>query len=65
MTDWVPWFRTQLQASAYGFLWAFEQVPPDQWQRLPADARYMGTWPPLRHLWHVTGYEKMLVVPSI
>ena len=65
MTDWVAWFRTQLQASADGFIWAFEQVPADQWQHLPSNATYMGTWPPLRHLWHVTGYEEMLVVPSM
>jgi hypothetical protein len=25
----------------------------------------MGTWTPLRHLWHVIGYEEMLVVPSM
>ena len=28
MTDWVAWFRYQLQASADGFVWAFSQIPP-------------------------------------
>ena len=65
MTDWVSWFHTQLQASADGFVWAFEQIATDHWHRLPPDARYMGTWTPLRHVWHVTGYEEMIVVPSM
>lgn len=65
MTDWVRWFQTQLQASADGFVWAFEQINPEQWHRLPPDASYMGTWTPLRHVWHVTGYEEMIVVPAM
>lgn len=65
MTDWVTWFRQQLQASADGFVWAFEQLPVDQWHLLPPNADSMGTWTPLRHVWHVTGYEEMLVVPSM
>ena len=28
MTDWVAWFRYQLQASADGFVWAFSQISP-------------------------------------
>lgn len=65
MTDWVSWFHTQLQASADGFVWAFEQIATDHWNRLPPDASYMGTWTPLRHVWHVTGYEEMIVVPAM
>lgn len=65
MTDWVRWFQTQLQASADGFVWAFAQINPEQWHRLPPDASYMGTWTPLRHVWHVTGYEEMIVVPAM
>jgi hypothetical protein len=26
---------------------------------------YLGTWPPARHVWHVTEYEKCLVIPSM
>jgi len=26
MTNWASWFRAQLQSSADGFVWAFEQI---------------------------------------
>ena len=29
MTNWASWFRQQLQSSADGFVWAFEQIAPD------------------------------------
>ena len=65
MTDWVAWFRYQLQASADGFVWAFAQIPAALREGLPPDPDYLGTWPPTRHLWHVTEYERCLVIPSM
>lgn len=65
MTDWVPWFRYQLQASADGFVWAFSQIKPSFRENLPPMPGYLGTWPPARHIWHVTEYEKCLVIPSM
>jgi hypothetical protein len=65
MTDWVTWFRYQLQASADGFAWAFSQIPPALREKLPPDPDYLGTWQPVRHVWHVTEYERCLVIPSM
>jgi hypothetical protein len=65
MTDWVAWFRYQLKASADGFEWAFSQIPPALLDQLPPEPGYLGTWTPARHVWHVTGYEKALVIPSM
>ena len=65
MTDWVVWFRYQLQASADGFAWAFSQIPLEMRESLPPGPKYLGTWPPARHVWHVTEYERCLVIPSM
>ena len=65
MTDWVTWFRYQLQASADGFVWAFSQISPSLRESLPPAADYLGAWPPARHVWHITEYEKCLVIPSM
>ena len=65
MTDWVPWFRYQLQASADGFAWSLSQISPALLDQQPVDPDYMGTWPPLRHVWHVTEYERCLALPSM
>ena len=65
MTDWVPWFRYQLQASAEGFVWAYSQIDPSVRESLPPYSDYLGTWPPARHIWHVTEYERCLVLPSM
>ena len=65
MTDWANWFRYQLQASGDGFDWAFEQLPLEWHYRLPPSPKYMGTWEPIRHVWHVLGYERDLVIPSM
>jgi hypothetical protein len=65
MTDWVSWFRYQLQASADGFVWAFSKISPSLRESLPPDPDYLGTWPPARHVWHVTEYERCLVIPSM
>jgi hypothetical protein len=65
MTEWVPWFRRHLQASADGFVWAYEQIPEELLYRLPPAPGYLGTWPPTRHVWHVAEYERCLVIPSM
>jgi hypothetical protein len=65
MTDWATWFRYQLQASADGFAWAFMQLSPSLHKGLPPEPAYLGTWSPARHLWHVTEYERWLVIPSM
>ena len=65
MTDFVAWFRYQLKASADGFEWAFSQIPSAFLEQLPPDPGYLGTWSPARHVWHVTEYERCLVLPSM
>jgi hypothetical protein len=65
MTDWVPWFRYQLKASADGFEWAFSQIPSALHEQLPPEPDYMGTWPPARHVWHVAEYERSVVIPTM
>lgn len=65
MTDWVTWFRYQLQASADGLVWGVEQLDPTYYTLLPPAPSYLGTWQPARHLWHVTEYERCLVIPSM
>ena len=65
MTDWVSWFRTQLQTSGDGFVWAYRQIPFSHQLQVPPGPTYLGTWEPARHLWHVTEYERCLVLPSM
>jgi hypothetical protein len=65
MTEWVAWFHYQLQASADGLLWAFSQIPTRLRDQLPPDPAYLGTWTPVRHVWHITEYERCLVLPSM
>ena len=65
MTDWVSWFHYQLQASADGLIWAFSQISPAFRENLPPEPEYFGTWPAVRHVWHVTEYERCLVIPSM
>ena len=61
----TAWFRAQLQSSADGFVWAFEQIAPELRDKLPPRPGYLGTWPPIRHVWHVALYERTLVIPSM
>jgi hypothetical protein len=63
--DWTAWFRYQLQATADGFAWALKTIEPDCHFRLPPEPGYLGTWPPARHVWHVTEYERCLALPSM
>lgn len=65
MTNWTAWFRNQLQASGDGFVWAFGQIDADLHKHLPPRPSYLGLWPPARHVWHVTEYERCLAVPSM
>ena len=65
MTDWAKWFSYQLQASAEGFTWAFSQIPPALLNQLPPDPGYLGTWSPVRHVWHITEYERCLALPAM
>ena len=65
MTNWASWFRQHLQSSADGFVWAFEQIAPALHYKLPPAPGYLGTWPPIRHVWHVARYERCLVIPSM
>lgn len=65
MTDWTNWFSYQLQASADGFVWAFSQINPAWHESYPPEPQYLGTWSPIRHVWHVTEYERCLVIPSM
>ena len=65
MTDWVPWFRVHLQTSAEGLIWAIQQIDPANLQRLPPRPSYLGTWPPARHIWHVSEYERCVALPSM
>jgi len=65
MTDWTNWFRHQLQASGDAFLWAVRQIPPDYLLALPPDPRYLGTWEPARHVWHVAEYDRCIALPSM
>jgi len=64
-TDYSQWFRYQLQASADSFTWALAQIPSHLHDQLPVEPNYLGTWQPLRHVWHVTGYERSLVLPTM
>ena len=65
MTDWNTWFHYQLTASADGFEWAFSQIPPALHDKLLPDQDYFGAWPPARHVWHVTEYERCLALPTM
>lgn len=63
--DWVSWFRYQLKASGDGFIWALQRMDAALYHRIPPAAKYLGDWPPLRHMWHVTEYERCIVLPSM
>ena len=61
--DLTQWFSTQLDASAEGFLWAVEQVPPGR--RLAKPPRGLGEWNVARHVFHMMYYEQQIALPSM
>lgn len=63
--DWPNWFLTQLQVSAEGFEWGFWSVPEHLRQAVPIEPQYLGQWPAVRHVWHVTEYERCLALPAM
>lgn len=65
MTDWVQWFHQQLQSSAEGFTWGFSQIPAHLLDQIPVEPDVLGTWQPVRHVWHITGYERCLALPTM
>jgi uncharacterized damage-inducible protein DinB len=65
MTDWRASLRTEIQASTDGFLWAFSQISPSYRINVPPDPDSLGKWSPVRLVWHVTEYERCLVIPSM
>ena len=64
-SDIVSWFRYQLKASGEGFIWALQRMDTALYHRIPPAMKYLGEWPPLRHVWHVTEYERCIVLPSM
>lgn len=65
MADCAQWFQYQLKASADGFTWGFSQLPAALQDQFPVEPGYLGTWQPIRHLWHVAGYERFLALPAM
>ncbi|MBI5668146.1 MAG: DinB family protein [Chloroflexi bacterium] len=65
MFDWANWFRSHLQASGEGLVWAFARIDPRYHLSLPPAPPSLGEWSPARHVWHVTGYERWIALPSM
>jgi hypothetical protein len=65
MTETAKWFRMQLQTTAEGMIWAIRQLDPEHHLLLPPDPDYMGTWSPVRHVWHVARYERIFALPAM
>lgn len=65
MQDWTEWFHQQLQTSADGFAWAASQIPNRLLDQTPVEPEYLGMWQPLRHVWHVSEYERCLALPAM
>lgn len=65
MTDWIPWFRYQLKASADGFECALSRsfTSSRAASRLIPPTLAPVYW--RRHVWHVTEYERCLALPSM
>ena len=61
----TQWFRDQLQASADGFIWGVEQVPPERRSIQPPGPSPFGEWPATRHLIHLINYEEVIALPSM
>ncbi len=57
------WFHDQLQASADGFVWGAQQVPPARRNARPPEA--LGEWTAARHIFHMGFYEQNTALPSM
>ena len=65
MTDWVGWFKSQLESSGEGFVWAFRQIEPVLHYAEPPAPHALGLWSPARMVWHVAEYERCLALPPM
>ena len=67
MTDWVQVVRrSAYRPAGTGSVWGFAQIRPFlAGSDTARSLAYLGTWPPLRHVWHVTGYERWLALPAM
>ena len=63
--NWAGWYREQLRASGSGVLWGFGLIPDRYRRERPPYPRYLGEWPPARHVWHLTQYERCVALPSM
>ena len=61
--DLSAWFHSQLQASAEGFIWGVEQIPPERHYARPP--RALGEWTAARHVFHMAYYERAIALPSM
>src|SRR5688572_5932150 len=62
------WFRTHLQASGDGFVWAVEQVPAQRRYARPPGApgsAPLGDWSAARHAYHMLYYEQNVALPRM
>lgn len=63
--NWADWFRKQLSTSGESFEWALNAIQPEHYRELPPNPKYLGKWSPLRHVWHVEQYERVIAFPSM
>lgn len=57
------WFRTQLAATADGFVWSAEQLPDER--RYISPPGKLGEWTAARHVFHMAYYEEYIALPSM
>jgi hypothetical protein len=56
---WLVW----LGAGAREVAWALCSIPAERWTAIPPAAESLGTWPPARHVRHLSLTENHLLVP--
>lgn len=61
--DLTEWFDNQLTASAEGFAWAVEQIPPDR--QVVTPPKGLGEWSVAHHVFHMYSYERMVALPTM
>jgi hypothetical protein len=57
------WFYDQLQASARGFIWGTQRVPPERRFLQPPEG--LGEWSAARHIFHMVFYEQKYALPGM